>query len=456
MPANFSLATPRSLPTELWTEIFSLCVGADRELPIYATNDPRYAPVVLTHICSLWRHIALDTPRLWIHLTFFTPVGPKFVTALPKLVKRSNKRSLVVRIRRRSSLSTPPYDATQSTLPLVLRARGCRARIQSLHIYATSTEWIGAARLTFPQLQSLHIDIGHLAFSDGHIGLMLRVFSNSPSLRSLEIADTWLFLDDMRLMHIFDTRFPWKQLASLRISAMTDRESITAMLSRCPGLEEFEVSEFDGEEPLTPGAGGIVTLPNLKTLKFRTAYDAKDEDREGFQYFSSHVMPSLQHLSFSMDGCRAQDLRRGFPLHSGCTLTTLEISSIHDASTGILIPFLRHHGTIEHLRLTELVSPDVILALIHQDTPLLPSLRTLHVKGVFPSHTLVQGLCRPTVIPEFLVSRDHPSFTSGASVARLEWVELLYTPPGLIPSITLKKLAPFTRSGRLRLLEFQE
>ncbi|KAF5338708.1 hypothetical protein D9611_013346 [Ephemerocybe angulata] len=60
--AVISLA--RRLPDDVYQEIFPYC------LPVgsYPTPNPLDAPIVLTHVCRRWRHIAHSTPRLWSRL----------------------------------------------------------------------------------------------------------------------------------------------------------------------------------------------------------------------------------------------------------------------------------------------------------------------------------------------------------------------------------------------------
>ncbi|KAF6763718.1 hypothetical protein DFP72DRAFT_873247 [Ephemerocybe angulata] len=60
--AIISLA--RRLPDDVYQEIFPYCIPAGS----YATPNPLEAPIVLTHVCRRWRHIAHSTPRLWSRL----------------------------------------------------------------------------------------------------------------------------------------------------------------------------------------------------------------------------------------------------------------------------------------------------------------------------------------------------------------------------------------------------
>ncbi|KAJ6512007.1 hypothetical protein C8R47DRAFT_939850, partial [Mycena vitilis] len=54
----------RLLPPEILSLIFMNCPRADTEGAIQ-NPSPLLAPLLLVQICSRWRHVALDTPRLW-------------------------------------------------------------------------------------------------------------------------------------------------------------------------------------------------------------------------------------------------------------------------------------------------------------------------------------------------------------------------------------------------------
>ncbi|KAF9484317.1 hypothetical protein BDN70DRAFT_872825 [Pholiota conissans] len=58
------------LPAEILSEIFSLCLPNSRLDYNEVQPDPRSAPILLCHVSSSWRSIALSTPRLWSHLHY--------------------------------------------------------------------------------------------------------------------------------------------------------------------------------------------------------------------------------------------------------------------------------------------------------------------------------------------------------------------------------------------------
>ncbi|TDL22499.1 hypothetical protein BD410DRAFT_788311 [Rickenella mellea] len=53
-----------SAPPEILSDIFLRCLPVD-ELP---RSSPNTAPILLTHVCSLWRNVAVSTPDLWCRI----------------------------------------------------------------------------------------------------------------------------------------------------------------------------------------------------------------------------------------------------------------------------------------------------------------------------------------------------------------------------------------------------
>ncbi|KAF8961817.1 hypothetical protein BDZ97DRAFT_1827286 [Flammula alnicola] len=68
------LSPARRLPPDVLREIFYHCLPTYRN-PIMSASE---APVLLTHICSIWRSIALSSPRIWAKL--YIPIAADFRT----------------------------------------------------------------------------------------------------------------------------------------------------------------------------------------------------------------------------------------------------------------------------------------------------------------------------------------------------------------------------------------
>ncbi|KAF7308185.1 hypothetical protein HMN09_00666300 [Mycena chlorophos] len=82
------LAPVRRLPTDVLVEIFSDCIAEDIKSLHYYTNDPLKAPLLLGHVCSLWRNVVLCTPQLWTNLVLHSkdlesPTWPIFLDLGP-------------------------------------------------------------------------------------------------------------------------------------------------------------------------------------------------------------------------------------------------------------------------------------------------------------------------------------------------------------------------------------
>ncbi|KAE9400643.1 hypothetical protein BT96DRAFT_818902, partial [Gymnopus androsaceus JB14] len=58
---NALLSPMRRLPAEVLSEIFFHCLPTDRN-PVRSIKE---APLLFTRVCSRWRSIALESPRLW-------------------------------------------------------------------------------------------------------------------------------------------------------------------------------------------------------------------------------------------------------------------------------------------------------------------------------------------------------------------------------------------------------
>ncbi|KAJ7762499.1 hypothetical protein B0H16DRAFT_1311600 [Mycena metata] len=85
--AHKALISPvRRLPLDIIQEIFVACLPTHRNCVMSAVE----APVLLGRVCSSWRAISLNTPRLWCRLHIVEPAsfGPRSASFEEKLVQR--------------------------------------------------------------------------------------------------------------------------------------------------------------------------------------------------------------------------------------------------------------------------------------------------------------------------------------------------------------------------------
>ncbi|KAJ7144307.1 hypothetical protein C8R44DRAFT_657769, partial [Mycena epipterygia] len=59
------LSPLRRFPPEILGEIFQYCCQNSIATEGYSITDPLEAPLLLGHICSFWRTVSHNTPRLW-------------------------------------------------------------------------------------------------------------------------------------------------------------------------------------------------------------------------------------------------------------------------------------------------------------------------------------------------------------------------------------------------------
>jgi hypothetical protein len=69
---NTILSPARRLLPDILQEIFYHCIG--RTYPILSATE---APMILTRVCSLWRSVALSSPRIWTRIHIPLPGNPR-------------------------------------------------------------------------------------------------------------------------------------------------------------------------------------------------------------------------------------------------------------------------------------------------------------------------------------------------------------------------------------------
>ena len=70
--AHWAIVHPvRRVPKDVWQKIFIYCLPTTH-LPVMSATE---MPLVLTQVCTLWRNIALSSPKLWSSLHITIPQG---------------------------------------------------------------------------------------------------------------------------------------------------------------------------------------------------------------------------------------------------------------------------------------------------------------------------------------------------------------------------------------------
>ncbi|KAF8876058.1 hypothetical protein BD779DRAFT_1677939 [Infundibulicybe gibba] len=248
------------IPIDILREIFLQCLSRSSYIPPTPT-EPR---LVLSHVCSTWRDVALDTPRLWSDIIIDNPRRNNFdVVGYPILfawLSRSCPCPISLQISYTGQLH---HILDDLIFPNLYRCR-------SLVFNASDTSLQRVLSLPAGVLSDLKrieiIAIGNPRIirnlvNDGSV----IAFQSSPKLRHV-VFSFYAKNVDVRRLH-----FPWKQLSVLvfrwsSISAIC----CLSVLRECTALGECEVSisEIDASvaENLTKFSTRPVVLPSLHTL----------------------------------------------------------------------------------------------------------------------------------------------------------------------------------------------
>ncbi|KAJ7144170.1 hypothetical protein C8R44DRAFT_865141 [Mycena epipterygia] len=287
--------------------------------------------MLLGRICSLWRTVAYNTPRLWNTIHFYTefPLTDRLTPYVSSLAERSRNLPLFVEIDSSSplpnSLSLPAGTLTNATYILGHRLQKLTLKLDDEQ---SGFPAVFAADTAFPILQSLIVIVySDLNIVSTNLGAILDLFTEAPSLRHLTV-------DAMAFTPNRSTSFPWAQLTSLDLTVVFDIFDARNILAHCSQVTKCKISclqPADEEETDLP----MCVLGALSSLEF----GAWDEDIITSPFFQPFSFPNLESLTiYAYDSAR----NLLFDLHarSGFNLKQLHLSNI-SLDVDALIAFLR-------------------------------------------------------------------------------------------------------------------
>ncbi|KAF8198462.1 hypothetical protein BJ912DRAFT_951465, partial [Pholiota molesta] len=279
----FSIA--QSLPFDILQEIFHLCLPSEDNPTLNCQPNPSLAPLLLCHICTLWRTAALRMPFIWKSTTFTIqnvrhPDPPFERFNLPKsrkFIAWWNKHILDVApsLYFPSPTSRPgnrridfrQLKNSKSILfndPFFRAAHGLRLTITNQELDA-----ICSNQAPFDNLVELRIE----TFPDSRTPrIALSPFPCSPRLTRLQLSHGDSF--EGRALHIF----PWSQLTHLYLPRTISLSSWRTLLQRCTNLTVMAsiLAVSDAGTPSSPTVIEslrqlVVALNNMRmTIPFST------------------------------------------------------------------------------------------------------------------------------------------------------------------------------------------
>ncbi|KAF8879604.1 hypothetical protein BD779DRAFT_1147389 [Infundibulicybe gibba] len=90
LPPRFQPPTMENIPVEIIQKIFLELCSPSTRFPL-RTNEPR---LIVTHVCSQWRAIALSTPALWANFSIRSRLPSQRLDPIRAWISRSSQSTL--------------------------------------------------------------------------------------------------------------------------------------------------------------------------------------------------------------------------------------------------------------------------------------------------------------------------------------------------------------------------
>ena len=323
------LSTIRRLPPELLQKIFTHCLVADRNR-VDAFKSRKKAPILLGHVCSSWRRLAMSTPELWSSLRVIVPdlqslkaYGTDTLSQHGKLVERwlelSGHHPLSISFSCRPVENMQEVDLAAASLFQILIAFSqrwknldlCLPLFMFVRFFATISE------ADVPLLKSIRLipydPSQYMATSAWQAASIFRV----SHLRSLSLSG----LDISLLVP------NWNHLAYLNLEGDSwDRILITTSkaletLSSCTNLISCKMSNVKADDTtsfstislpllrsldiMTEGGDltaffGVLKVPGLRSFKYCNHFHSSDIGTPFKSILSQSHSPGIESIELSL------------------------------------------------------------------------------------------------------------------------------------------------------------
>ncbi|TFK37597.1 hypothetical protein BDQ12DRAFT_684950 [Crucibulum laeve] len=300
--AHTALLTPvRQLPHDILRAMFVQCLPVGHD----AVMSVREAPLLLTHICSLWREIALTTPKLWssVHIPIPSPHNDPVTTrnldkprieGLRQWLARSGACPLSISVASPSS----SMITAEIVAPILETLISVSDRWSDMKFIICTSACPVLAQLSpdsVPMLKSVVLEVRHDSWGSPQIGSAYAwgaanfKFLNAPRLQNLTLFD----VDPQSLYFI-----QCPQITELRIDFEDWRgfnlstADVLRTMQRCPHLTtcRVQISDFG---TLGDDIRDRIELPFLTSLSVMEGMHAK-----GKELFKRLHVPSLRHIAY--------------------------------------------------------------------------------------------------------------------------------------------------------------
>ncbi|KAK7018475.1 F-box domain-containing protein [Favolaschia claudopus] len=315
-----------SLPNEVIAEIF---VHFMPEYPACPPLGGLQSPILLTHICRLWREIAHSTPKLWRAVSLSSR-NPFSLNPNNIWLGRAGCFPLAIRMNESDGCTVDASSLFAAILPYRIRCQYLELRLEHYVPYLPRIEG------DFPLLKHLDLELDSEELDDKI------EFSRVPMLRSARLdvfAARWIVL-------------PWSQLTTLELHTIS-LQSCVPILEKVTNLSECNLGLSIHNENYI--AKPPIMLPHLKSLK------ANGDDLMN-TFLDSFTLPLLSKLDVCEKflGPNQISSLATFISRSECKLQRLRISCIKSdpATYSAAFPSIQEltFGTDEETQLGHLMS----------------------------------------------------------------------------------------------------
>ncbi|KAF9524826.1 hypothetical protein CPB83DRAFT_860538, partial [Crepidotus variabilis] len=416
------------LPPELLAEIFTFCLPTDQ----FHVPSCIEAPLVLTHVSSQWRAIALSTPHLWssLHINYKDSLEDTLATEL--WLSRSGTCPLSLSI---------AIDFNQQAQQEILDVL-CRYSTRWKHIRFDFRD------LLCPPMYDLDVAFGEVPsletfefhardISDTNITPITSLLESAPQLKEVtwvdDLADTETLL-----------QLPLSQLTRLSLSMENGTLDYLQLLNQCSNLEHIRITRPVANslnQPSPPpvylskltslnisydltGILDHLILPALRSVRI---YSDHDKHPSAHPYTQSMHVQSYPHLPLP-SSASSSSTSSSHSSHSVPAWQPTSLLSLIDRST----------CSITQLSINAPMTEDALLQCIRR---VADSLIKLVVKGVSLGDKLVEALtlsrqsragphgrerteCSRVVNTPTVMNADSETDGSGWCCPRLEDIEL--------------------------------
>jgi hypothetical protein len=259
------------MPNEMWREVFTWCVCGFFE-PFADLSRP---PMLFTHVCRLWRQIALSMPLLWSYI--FINGETQSTTLLSLWLQRSVPQPLTLNIRRRSK-----NRYHELRILRILLDNTFRWKEVTLHVTYNGLALLQSATIESPSLEILRMSVAtaspaptipiHFVNCAGLVELSWggpRAGSGPlhPTTPLVNLTDLSLSIE----MSLSDCHAILQQCLRLKECRLKEIVRLGSFIPSVVHLTQLSILHLETDQNLGPLLSGL-TVPSLSELVLATTH----------------------------------------------------------------------------------------------------------------------------------------------------------------------------------------